>query len=49
MLRERLMSIPGKISASMCELRDLEQFVRDEVYEIVDELSRPILLSGHIE
>ncbi|MFB9265014.1 hypothetical protein ACFFWD_17925 [Bradyrhizobium erythrophlei] len=45
MLRERLVSIPGKIAASceMRERRDVEEIVRDEVYELLDELSRPIL------
>ena len=43
-VRERLLSIPGKIAAS-CEMRersDVEAIVRDEVYEILDELSGPI-------
>jgi phage terminase Nu1 subunit (DNA packaging protein) len=44
--RERCLSIPGKIAA-ICEMRsrgEVEQIVRDEVYEALDELSRPILL-----
>src|SRR5207302_626369 len=43
-LRERLMSIPGKIATS-CEMRerqDVEEIMRDEVYELLDELSKPI-------
>ncbi|MCK1710991.1 MULTISPECIES: hypothetical protein [unclassified Bradyrhizobium] len=42
-LRERLMSIPGKIATS-CEMRerqDVEEIMRDEVYELLDELSKP--------
>jgi len=52
MLRERLLSMPGKIAASgeMYEQRDIEQIVREEVCALVDELSGPILLSdGPIE
>ena len=52
MLRERLLSIPGKIAASceMRERRDIEEIVRGEVYETLDELSRPILpLDGPTE
>jgi phage terminase Nu1 subunit (DNA packaging protein) len=44
--RERALSIPGKIATS-CEMRsraEVEEIVRDEVYEALDELSRPILL-----
>jgi phage terminase Nu1 subunit (DNA packaging protein) len=44
--RERCLSIPGKVAA-ICEMRsrgEVEQIVRDEVYEALDELSRPILL-----
>jgi phage terminase Nu1 subunit (DNA packaging protein) len=39
--RERILSIPGKI-ASACEMRsrgEVEEIVRDEVYECLDELS----------
>jgi phage terminase Nu1 subunit (DNA packaging protein) len=52
MLRERLLSIPAKIAASceMRERRDVGEFARDEVYEILDELSKPIpRLDGPIE
>jgi phage terminase Nu1 subunit (DNA packaging protein) len=52
MLRERLLSIPGKIVASceMRERRDVAQIMRDEVYELLDELSKPIpRLDGHTE
>jgi phage terminase Nu1 subunit (DNA packaging protein) len=44
--RERCLSIPGKIAAS-CEMRsrgEIEEIVRGEVYEALDELSRPILV-----
>src|SRR6201996_5763201 len=44
--RERCLSIPGKIAA-ICEMRsrgEVEETVRDEVYEALDVLSRPILL-----
>jgi phage terminase Nu1 subunit (DNA packaging protein) len=44
--RERCLSIPGKIAAS-CEMRsrgEIEEIVRAEVYEALDELSRPILV-----
>jgi phage terminase Nu1 subunit (DNA packaging protein) len=44
MLRERLLSMPGKLAAS-CEMRerpDVEEIIRNEVYELLDELSRPI-------
>lgn len=43
-LRERLMSVPGKIAMS-CEMRerqDVEEIMRGEVYELLDELSKPI-------
>jgi phage terminase Nu1 subunit (DNA packaging protein) len=43
--RERCLSIPGKIAAS-CEMRtrgEIEEIVRGEIYEALDELSRPIL------
>lgn len=43
--RERCLSIPGKVAVS-CEMRsrgEVEEIVRDEVYEALDELSRPIL------
>jgi len=52
MLRERLLSMPGKIAASgeMYEQRDVEQIEREEVCALVDELSGPVLLSdGSIE
>jgi phage terminase Nu1 subunit (DNA packaging protein) len=52
MVRERLLSIPGKIAASceMRERRDVEEIMRDEVYEVLGELSRPVLASdGPIE
>ncbi|MCP2207448.1 hypothetical protein [Bradyrhizobium diazoefficiens] len=44
MLRERLLSIPGKFAASceMRERRDVEEIMRDEIYELLDELSKPI-------
>jgi hypothetical protein len=44
--RERCLSIPGKI-ATACEMRargEIEEIVRGEVYEALDELSRPILV-----
>jgi phage terminase Nu1 subunit (DNA packaging protein) len=43
--RERCLSIPGKIAA-ICEMRsrgEVEEVIRDEIYEALDELSRPIL------
>jgi phage terminase Nu1 subunit (DNA packaging protein) len=43
--RERCLSIPGKIAAA-CEMRsrgEIEEIVRGEIYEALDELSRPIL------
>jgi hypothetical protein len=43
--RERVLSIPGKIAAS-CEMRsrgEVEEIVRAEVHEALEELSRPIL------
>jgi phage terminase Nu1 subunit (DNA packaging protein) len=43
--RERCLSIPGKI-ASICEMRsrgEIEEIVRAEIYECLEELSRPIL------
>ncbi|MFG3595526.1 hypothetical protein [Bradyrhizobium sp. RDI18] len=43
--RERCLSIPGKVAAS-CEMRsrgEVEKIVRDEIYEALEELSRPIL------
>jgi len=52
MLRERLLSMPGKIAASceMRERRDIEEILRGEVCETLDELSRPILpLDGPTE
>jgi len=44
MLRERLVSMPGKIAAScgMREQREVEEVMRDEVYELLEELSEPI-------
>jgi hypothetical protein len=42
--RERVLSIPGKVAAS-CEMRsrgEVEEIVRDELYEALDELSRPV-------
>jgi phage terminase Nu1 subunit (DNA packaging protein) len=44
--RERCLAIPGKIAAS-CEMRsrgEIEEIVRGEIYEALDELSRPILV-----
>jgi phage terminase Nu1 subunit (DNA packaging protein) len=44
--RERCLSIPGKIAAS-CEMRsrgEVEEVIRGEIYEALDELSRPILV-----
>jgi phage terminase Nu1 subunit (DNA packaging protein) len=52
MMRERLLSIPAKIASSceMRERRDVGEIARDEVYEILDELSKPIpRLDGPIE
>jgi phage terminase Nu1 subunit (DNA packaging protein) len=43
--RKRCLSIPGKIALA-CEMRsrgEIEEIVRAEVYEALDELSRPIL------
>jgi phage terminase Nu1 subunit (DNA packaging protein) len=43
--REKCLAIPGKIAAS-CEMRprgEVEEIVRDEIYEALEELSRPIL------
>jgi phage terminase Nu1 subunit (DNA packaging protein) len=45
MLRERLLAIPAKIATS-CDMRecgDVEEIIRDEVDEVLEELSRPIL------
>jgi phage terminase Nu1 subunit (DNA packaging protein) len=45
MLRERLLSIPGKLAA-VCEMRsraEVELVLRDECCEFLEELSRPIL------
>jgi phage terminase Nu1 subunit (DNA packaging protein) len=44
MVRERLLSMPGKIAPSceMRERRDVEEIVHGEVHEILDELSRPM-------
>jgi phage terminase Nu1 subunit (DNA packaging protein) len=43
--RERCLAVPGKIAA-ICEMRsrgEIEQTVRGEIYDALDELSRPIL------
>lgn len=43
--RERCLSIPGKVAA-ICEMRsrgEVEEIIRGEIYEALDELSRPIL------
>ena len=43
--RKRCLSIPGKIAA-ICEMRlrgEIEEIIRGEIYEALDELSRPIL------
>ena len=43
--RERCLSIPGKVAA-ICEMRsrgEVEEVIRGEIYEALDELSRPIL------
>jgi hypothetical protein len=41
--RERILGVPGKI-AQMCEMRSrIEEIVRGECYEALEELSRPIL------
>jgi hypothetical protein len=43
--RERVLAIPGKLAAS-CEMRsrgEIEEIIRDELYEALDELSKPIL------
>jgi phage terminase Nu1 subunit (DNA packaging protein) len=43
--RERALSIPGKVAA-ICEMRprgEVEEIIRGEIYEALDELSRPIL------
>jgi hypothetical protein len=42
---ERVLAIPGKLAES-CEMRsrgEVEEIVRDELYEALDELSKPIL------
>jgi phage terminase Nu1 subunit (DNA packaging protein) len=44
-VRERILSIPGKLAA-VCEMRsraDVELVLRDECWEALEELSRPIL------
>jgi phage terminase Nu1 subunit (DNA packaging protein) len=44
--RERCLSIPGKV-ATACEMRtrgEIEEIVRQEVFEALEELSRPILV-----
>jgi phage terminase Nu1 subunit (DNA packaging protein) len=46
--RERILAIPGKIAAT-CEMRsrgEVEEVLRDELYEALDELHRPILTAG---
>jgi phage terminase Nu1 subunit (DNA packaging protein) len=43
--RERVLSMPGKIAA-ICEMRsriEIEEIVRGECYEALEELSRPII------
>jgi phage terminase Nu1 subunit (DNA packaging protein) len=43
--RERCLSIPGKV-ATACEMRsrgEIEEIVRGEIFEALDELSRPVL------
>lgn len=43
--REHCLSIPGKVAAT-CEMRsrgEVEEIVREEVYEALEQLSRPIL------
>jgi phage terminase Nu1 subunit (DNA packaging protein) len=43
--RERILAVPGKIAAT-CEMRargEIEEVIRDELFEALDELSRPIL------
>ncbi|WP_143199673.1 hypothetical protein [Bradyrhizobium sp. NAS80.1] len=43
--RERCLSIPGKVAMS-CEMRpraEVEEIVRGEIHEVLEELSRPIL------
>ena len=43
--RERVLAIPGKIATS-CEMRsrdEIEEMLRAELYEALDELSRPIV------
>jgi phage terminase Nu1 subunit (DNA packaging protein) len=43
--RERILGVPGKI-AQMCEMRsriEVEEVIRTECYEALEELSRPIL------
>jgi phage terminase Nu1 subunit (DNA packaging protein) len=43
--RERCLAIPGKIAAicEACSRAEIEEIVRGEIYEALDELSRPIL------
>jgi phage terminase Nu1 subunit (DNA packaging protein) len=45
---ERTLAIPGKIAAScaMRETAEIEEILRDECHEALDELSRPILPVG---
>ncbi|SFJ01535.1 hypothetical protein [Bradyrhizobium sp. Gha] len=45
-LRERLVSMPRKLASScgMREQREVEEVMRDEVYELLEELSKPIPL-----
>ncbi len=43
--RERILSFPGKIAA-ICEMRsriEVEEIVRSECCEVLEELSRPIM------
>ena len=47
-VRERVLSIPGK-SALACEMRsrgEIEEIMRGELHEALDELSRPIIPAG---
>lgn len=44
-IRERVLSIPGKLAA-VCEMRsgaEVELVLRDECWEVLEELSRPII------
>lgn len=47
-VRERLLSIPGK-NALACEMRsrgEIEEIMRSELHEALDELTRPIIPDG---